>query len=978
MESRRSAKRQCTSRLSEIRRDLDELFSSSSEGSDGDLLVNEDQNLSDEGLVLFDTYLELDHEEGMEVDHEGGTEVNEAEQAVGIEQEKEDNHQDARTIMTKLFGILGVDSSKLNHLCKKNGFQEGSIDTVKKNRHYYKAKQLVMTVVDRMCDYLCPGNADFKDCLQPSEPVTIGLNKLHENMQMLILKGDRTTRIMIMSLLANSYTQKQCNTILEHGAEAFPIENVQQHGRIGKDRFASSRKIFPLLAAGKGIPRYNYTYRVDATKISHSMEYLQSALNLKPGITRDVSIAGHKFLNMPVYERGGQNLKKMFRTYKEVFAEDTVKLIGRDLFCDVAKLLTKRGEAKAGLSTYYINFRYRSQIFNKMLNRLMKNEYEEPAREEIKAKLKQIAKEWTEIGEYLQWEYGNKHITNISTDKCHCTFFALGGPVREGYDAMVCSRCSRCFNFFTVQLEKVLSLAKKHSNGSSSLSDSSSQSSDDDYNPIGVKEWNSMFAACGTMQKTLLQYMAHGVRAKVQFAAIKETKEKMKVDPNTILIVIDHKQKILPLKYREGQAEYFGKKGMSLLGAMIVRWVETEDCKGYEYRFSDYVFKGYAGQDNTQVAAAIEVIVNQVHKTYPYVKQIVLQSDNATCFASQELIPFIYHLNRELEEKTGPLICKWLFTEAQTGRGRLDTHFSYINVKLKSYVEDDNNCVCEEQIYAGLIYDEGIAGSTATLLDGTNIPKGGCLSKKFKSTKIGSRATHEIQWSLTDAAAAAKIIESSNVTEAERVTHQKLMQYDRVALQIVVVAESTSTKAPLYKKESDPSSTADMSATSPERSGKASAFDTALNQIEIPDIAQATPSPRRRSDAPSSLAYGWARYGGNSKDNSFSKECIETLVGLYALGKDKKKKVSAERAHQVVIDTVLVGLWDEMLYCSVAKIKAFFSLSEGKMKKAIAEQQVEEGDVYEIARGIIQEEREEGALSLIDEETWGQSEALVD
>ena len=44
------------------------------------------------------------------------------------------------------------------------------------------------------------------------------------------------------------------------------------------------------------------------------------------------------------------------------------------------------------------------------------------------------------------------------------------------------------------------------------------------------------------------------------------------------------------MRAREGQVEYFGKRGMSLLGFMLVRRVtkkykDGEDVEGLEYRF---------------------------------------------------------------------------------------------------------------------------------------------------------------------------------------------------------------------------------------------------------------------------------------------------------------------------------------------------------------------------------------------------------
>ena len=69
--------------------------------------------------------------------------------------------------------------------------------------------------------------------------------------------------------------------------------------------------------------------------------------------------------------------------------------------------------------------------------------------------------------------------------------------------------------------------------------------------------------------------------------------------------MMDHKQKILQMKYHEGQMEYYGKKGMSMLGTMIVQWVKKiikvkedgvevqKEVGGFQYKFVDYIFKGY-------------------------------------------------------------------------------------------------------------------------------------------------------------------------------------------------------------------------------------------------------------------------------------------------------------------------------------------------------------------------------------------------
>ena len=100
---------------------------------------------------------------------------------------------------------------------------------------------------------------------------------------------------------------------------------------------------------------------------------------------------------------------------------------------------------------------------------------------------------------------------------------------------------------------------------------------------------------------------------------------------------------------------------------------------------------------------------------------VFLQSDNATCFASQELIPYIYHLNAKSLSKGEWVISKWIFTEAQTRRGRLDTHFLYINLVLKAYIEDGNDVILEDYIIDALSFCGGIADTTVLLYNCSNL-----------------------------------------------------------------------------------------------------------------------------------------------------------------------------------------------------------------------------------------------------------------
>jgi hypothetical protein len=126
--------------------------------------------------------------------------------------------------------------------------------------------------------------------------------------------------------------------------------------------------------------------------------------------------------------------------------------------------------------------------------------------------------------------------------------------------------------------------------------------------PEEAQELDSMDTAAPALKYTVVKYMGH--RARAQFYEIKLLYQRLSNDE--VLIIIDHKQKILGMKYREGQVEYFGKQGMSLLGAMMVQrmWVADKNGAvrpGLRRIHFDLIFDfdQYKSQDSRQVLGAL-------------------------------------------------------------------------------------------------------------------------------------------------------------------------------------------------------------------------------------------------------------------------------------------------------------------------------------------------------------------------------------
>ena len=67
-------------------------------------------------------------------------------------------------------------------------------------------------------------------------------------------------------------------------------------------------------------------------------------------------------------------------------------------------------------------------------------------------------------------------------------------------------------------------------------------------NNLVTNELNSMVESLSAFQKAVTNYASHRLRENIQFDAIKKIKNDLKEDTFTILMIIDHKQKIEPMK----------------------------------------------------------------------------------------------------------------------------------------------------------------------------------------------------------------------------------------------------------------------------------------------------------------------------------------------------------------------------------------------------------------------------------------------
>jgi hypothetical protein len=103
----------------------------------------------------------------------------------------------------------------------------------------------------------------------------------------------------------------------------------------------------------------------------------------------------------------------------------------------------------------------------------------------------------------------------------------------------------------------------------------------------------------------------------------------------------------------------FGKRGMSLLGAMLVKPVERDSKVSLGYAFFHCIVERYSTQDNMQVLEVMASLLPLIKAKYPEITAISIQPDNSSCLASHDIIAYIHHLNKELKS-LGLKVVQWI------------------------------------------------------------------------------------------------------------------------------------------------------------------------------------------------------------------------------------------------------------------------------------------------------------------------------
>lgn len=126
-------------------------------------------------------------------------------------------------------------------------------------------------------------------------------------------------------------------------------------------------------------------------------------------------------------------------------------------------------------------------------------------------------------------------------------------------------------------------------------------------------------------------WKAHQLRATQQDKARTDLIDQL--DESTALITLDWAMKFLPQKYRETQADWFAKRGISWHISVVVRKVEGV--------LQHLVFVHIAqncSQETDDVLMIVEHLLQALKESHPEIESAFLRADNAGCYHSVAML----------------------------------------------------------------------------------------------------------------------------------------------------------------------------------------------------------------------------------------------------------------------------------------------------------------------------------------------------
>ena len=179
------------------------------------------------------------------------------------------------------------------------------------------------------------------------------------------------------------------------------------------------------------------------------------------------------------------------------------------------------------------------------------------------------------------------------------------------------------------------------------------------------------------------------------------------LDESSVLITLDWAMKFLPQKYRETQADWFAKRGISWHISIVVRKINGK----LQHQAFVHIAEN-CSQETDDVLVIVEHLLHVLKADHPEIQNAFLRADNAGCYHSVAMLS-----GCKLMEATGITIRRVDFSDPQGGKGPCDRKAATIKAHVRRYINEGNDVATPKQFKEAMVSYGGINGVRVALVN---------------------------------------------------------------------------------------------------------------------------------------------------------------------------------------------------------------------------------------------------------------------
>lgn len=207
-------------------------------------------------------------------------------------------------------------------------------------------------------------------------------------------------------------------------------------------------------------------------------------------------------------------------------------------------------------------------------------------------------------------------------------------------------------------------------------------------------------------EEAIASWKAHQLRSVRQDRA--RTDCLFRLDETTVLITQDWAMKFLPTKYRESQADWFGKRGLSWHISVVARKV---NAKLQSQTFVHIIEN--CSQDTSAAVRILEHTLRTLKTEHPEITSAFLRQDNAGCYHNSVLLATC----SVLKSKTGVSVRRVDFSDPQGGKGACDRKAATIKAHVRRHVNEGHDVQNAKDFKDAVLSSGGLSGVRVALVD---------------------------------------------------------------------------------------------------------------------------------------------------------------------------------------------------------------------------------------------------------------------